>query len=184
MALTNEDILVLIKKQPIGFVCAVVAAACGLLYYFHSDTIEQNRRINEQRSAEAANMLTNVKNSANLPEQVAALQAAGKELQARAVHSSELAINLQYFYKLEAETEVKLVDARQSSVPQKNVGKTTFIGVPFTVTVEGDFKQVFDFLQRLENGRVFCRINTFTINKAGAGDRISVNISLDLLGQP
>ncbi|MDD3179851.1 MAG: hypothetical protein PHQ04_05795 [Opitutaceae bacterium] len=194
MALTGEDILALIKKQPIGFACGAVAVACGVLFYFRSDKITTTQQLNVQRAGEAAKILSNVRNSASLPDQVSALQAAGKELESRVVRAGELATNLQYFYKLEAETGVKLVDARPGAVsaPAKGAPKTAFIGVPFTVTAEGGFTQVFNFIQRLENGPLFCRFNTVALSKvlgggsdgAPATDRISVNISLEFLGQP
>ena len=191
MALTGEDILALMKKQPIGFACGAIAVACGVLYYFRGDKIEVNQKAYEQKSAEAAKILTNVTNSANLHEQVAALQAAVKELEARAVRAGALVVNQGYFYKLEAETGVKLMDVRPGAIP-KAAQKTAFIGVPFSVAVQGNFKQVLAFLQHLENGPDFCRLKNINFSKAGGaaefsasgGDTLTLTLSLDLLGLP
>ena len=116
-------------------------------------------------------------------EQVAEIQALTKEVEARLMKAGQLAVNLQYFYKLETENEVKLGDVRQNPFPRNN--KTLYAGVPFTVSVQGSFAHVTNFLNRLQNGRHFCRVNTANYTEAsdGTGD-ISLALNIELLGQP
>jgi hypothetical protein len=171
-----------------------VVVACGLLYYFCGDWTEERQKALEQKSAEASKILTNVKNSANLVEQMTAIQAAAKELDARAVRAGALVVNQGYFYKLEAETGVKLMDVRPGTLlpPGKAAQKTNFVGVPFTISVQGSFKQVMSFLQHLENGTNFCRFKNINFTKVGAAtetgapvtDTMALSITLELLGLP
>jgi hypothetical protein len=184
--MNSADLSANLKKHPIGVACALVSVACGILLYVRSSNIADSQRLNEERTAEANKMINNVRNSAGLAEQVAEVEGQRKELEGRLMKAGQLAVNLQYFYKLEAETEVKLVDVRQGNTPRN--AKTQYIGVPFVVTIQGSFANVAGFLNRLQNGPHFCRINTATFNKTG-GDNpgatdMSLSLSLEILGQP
>ena len=110
--------------------------------------------------------------------------AVNKAIDARIVRASQYAKNLQYFYKLEAENEVKLLDVRQNPVPKNT--KTLYVGIPYNVNIQGPYKNVMAFLQRLEKGKHFCRINGASFTKfVGTGDgSMTLALSLDLLGQP
>jgi Tfp pilus assembly protein PilO len=181
----------MIKKHPIGFACGVIGVICAALLYFRSGKIDEYRAEYEAKSAEATKILANVRNSEKLPAQVSEIQVLSKEMESRLIRAGQLAVNLQYFYKLEAETEVKLVDVRQGNLPRGS--KTLYAGIPFTVSVQGTFKQVLSFLQKLENGPHFCRFTAVVFAKQGSseasrasGDTASINLSinLELLGVP
>ena len=175
------SIIAIIKKQPVGFACALISLGCVILLYYRSDKIDEGKATYESKSGDAARILANVRNAKDLPEQVAEIQALTKELDSRLVRSGQLAINQQYFYKLEAETEVKLVDIRpNAATPVKGL----YLTLPYNFGVHGNFKQLMMFLQQLESGRHFCRFNTVTFTKIGGADEMSLNLSIELLGTP
>lgn len=191
--MTTADLLALLKKQPIGVACGVICLLCAGLLYYRSDKIDENKAEYEKKSAEAAKILANVRNSEKLSAQVGEIQALSKEMDSRLLRASQLAVNLQYFYKLEAETEVKLIDVKQGGLPKG--GKTLYGGIPFNVTVQGSFKQVMSFLQKLENGPHFARFGTVNFGKASGTSEsrpasgadlsgMTVSINLELLGVP
>jgi Tfp pilus assembly protein PilO len=183
--MTSADLIAVLKKHPIGFGCALVSIVCGVLIYLRSGNIAEGQEELEARSAEAAAMVANIRNSSNLAEQVAEVQAQAKELEGRLMKAGQLAVNLQYFYKLETENEVKLVDVRQNT-PPKNA-KGLYTGIPFIVSVQGSFTQVMNFLNRLQHGRHFCRINAANFSKttgASGGTLVNLSLNLELLGQP
>lgn len=181
--MTSADIIARIKKQPIGFACLLICLLGGGWLYYRSGELDVQQAAYEAKSAEAANFSSNVALAKNLPEQVTELQAATKELDGRLVREGQLAVNLQYFYKLEAENEVKLQDVRQN--PRPRTAKVTYVGIPYNVNVQGPYKNVMAFLQRLEKGRHFCRINTANFTKLSGGDAVvTLSLSLELLGQP
>ncbi|MES1194901.1 MAG: hypothetical protein ABUL65_03330, partial [Opitutus sp.] len=142
------DLIARIKKQPIGFACALICLVCGGWLYYRSGALEAQQAAYEAKAAEAQNFSSNVALAKNLPEQVTELQAATKELDARLVREGQLAVNLQYFYKLEAENEVKLLDVRQNQRTNRNA--KSYVGIPYTVNLQGSYKNVMAFLQRLE----------------------------------
>ena len=183
--MTSADILALIKKHPVGVGCIFVCIVCGVLLYMRSGIVAASQAELEASSAQASKMIANVRNANGLAEQLTEIQALSKEMEGRLMKASQLAVNLQYFYKLETENDVKLVDVRQGS-PARNP-KTLYSGVPFSVSVQGPFPNVINFLNRVQNGRHFCRINTANFTKAqeaGAAGRINLALNIDLLGQP
>ncbi len=181
--MTSADLTVLVRKHPVGVGCLLVIIACGALLYLRSGNIIASQAELDASSAQAAKMSANVRNANGLSEQLSEIQALSKELDSRLMKASQLAVNLQYFYKLETENEVKLVDVRQGAFPRNT--KTLYTGVPFNVSVQGPFTNVMNFLSRLQNGRHFCRINSANFTKAGAsGGDIALALNLELLGQP
>lgn len=190
--MNTADLIARIKKQPIGFACVVICLLSGGWIYYRGAEITAREEANVKKSAEAAVIISNVSVSKNLPEQVAEIQAFTKELEGRLVRASQLAVNLQYFYKLEAENEVKLVSVSQNSLP-KSTKPTLYVGIPYSVNVQGSYKQIMAFVQRLENGRHFCRVNSAVFSKGGGATSegpgpvvtgLTLSINLELLGQP
>ena len=61
--------------------------------------------------------------------------ASNEEIANRMVRVGQLAENLQYFYRLESETDSKLIDLRQDpwAPPSKNAPKTVFTPVGFAL---------------------------------------------------
>jgi Tfp pilus assembly protein PilO len=182
----TADLIARIKKQPIGFACGVLCIVFGALIYFRSEKITEYQKIYDAKAAEAATISANVSIAKTLPEQVAEIQGFTKEMESRLVHASQLAVNLQYFYKLEAENEVKIIDVHQNTPPRNT--KTAYTGIPYSLSVQGPYKQVMSFLQQLENGRHFCRITSASFTKVGSGTDpqstgMALSLNIELLGQ-
>lgn len=188
--MTGADLIASFKKQPVGFVCGAVCLASGLLLYFRSGVTEELQAAYDQKATESAKIEANVRSAANLPEQTAAIQGAARELEARLMHVGQLAINQQYFYRLESETGVKLLDLRQNPVSAAKLGSKTgaYLGVPYNISIQGTFPQVIAFLRRLEHGRHFTRFNTVSFAKSvgseAAADTLTVALNIELLGTP
>src|SRR5882762_4302735 len=130
-----SNIISTLKKYPTGFVCGAICLISAVLIYFTSRTIDEKQAEYETKAAEAARILANVRNSNGLEKEVAEIQALTKEMDSRLVHAGQLAVNLQYFYKLEAENEVKLGDVRQNALPPVRPVKNLYLGVPYNVAV-------------------------------------------------
>lgn len=188
----GAEFQVLIKKHPISAVAVAISLACGVLLYLRSSTIAEKSDESTRKADEAAKMQANITNSAGLSEHTERMKEAANEIDARLVRASQLAINLQYFYKMEADSGVKILDVRQNSLPPPRPGaaKAAYIGIPYNVSVQGTFAQTLSFLKRLENGRHFCKFLTVTYTKSGSSDRagasqlMNLSINLELLGQP
>lgn len=188
--MTAADLKAMAKKQPISVACGVIALFCAVVLYLRSDKVDESKALYEDKAKAAKAILANVSNSQSLPQQADAIQHAVKDLEGRLIHASQLAINLQYFYRLESDTGVKLVDVHQGTTGQPRTGaaKSNYAAIPFAVNIQGNFKQVLDFIQRVENGPRIAHFNSVSYTKAGgenAGtDQFSVSMGIEFLGTP
>ena len=104
----------------------------------------------------------------------------GTEGEARLIRASDIGINQQYFYRLETESGVKLVDLRQGA---RGTPKGGTVPISFTVSAQGDYAQVLAFLRALENGAHFCRVQSGSCSGPRKGP-VTVALNLELLGRP
>lgn len=185
-----EQLVASLKANPISVACGALALTLAVGIYLRSGRVPEGEALLDQKATLGERIDANLKNGVQLADQYAAISASRKEIENRLIRSDEIAKNLQFFYKLEAETGVKLVDLRQSTSGAKAPKTGTFYrGVAYTVSVRGDFVRILDFLRRLESGQRFCRINTATVGVSGDSDRdrgneLTINLNLELLGLP
>jgi hypothetical protein len=185
--MTTPELIALVRKHPVGFGSALVAVVLGAATYLRSSELPTAAILLDQKSKEGTQLANNVRYGAQLPEQLAALTAAGREIQTHLIRASDLANNLQYFYRLEAETGTKLIELRQNANSAAAKGaKGAFAGVSFSVSLQGEYPVILDFLRRLENGAHYCRVMSANIAPVGP-DRnspLKLALTLELLGQP
>lgn len=192
MAITSKDLVALLKKFPI-------AIGCGLLslvllagsYWRYSRAVELAEQL-KQKEVEGQGILDDIRNGANLAEQYDALTATTKDLESRLVHSSERARNQQYFYRLESDTGVKEFNLQPTSItpPPLHGPKPIYTGIGYTISVQGDFHQILDFVSRLESGQHFYRLISGTVTREGvrgaaeSTGAITLTLNLNFLGLP
>lgn len=192
--MTGADLLAMIKKQPIAFGCGLIVVACALMFYFRGEAVNEADELFRNKEDEAAKTEVNARNSSGLAEAVAEMQEAARLFEARLVRTPQLANNLQFFYRLEADTGVKLVDVRQLPLPPPRPGspRGAYVAIPFSANIQGSYAQVHDFLRRVEAGPHFLRITQLTLTKLTSGgegasanpDSMSVVLQLEMLGTP
>ncbi|HEX2852085.1 MAG TPA: hypothetical protein VHO24_02520 [Opitutaceae bacterium] len=188
MSLTNEQVVEFAKKNPISVGCGVLIVALLATAYFRADLPGEAETELEQKSSEAARLAANLKNAAHLKEHFDAVSAAQKQIESRLIQPKQLTTNSQYFYKLESETGVKLLDQGQTALTaaQRKDIKGNYLPTVFTLSVQGDYSQVLTFLRRLENGSHYCRVLTAQCSNSSAerGGQLTLALNLELLGFP
>lgn len=185
----DKPSLSFLKKQPITLGCALLSVILigGIVY--RRDAVPAAAAEVEDRTTKGERLSANLTNSAHLTEQREALVQANAAVSGRLVRAGELSKNLQYFYRLEAETGTKYTDLKQLPTAAKLAPGTSYQPVPYSVTVEGNYFQLVTFLRRLENGVHFCRVMNSTLSRAGNSEllqnqQLTLNLNLELLGQP
>lgn len=184
--MTNEQLIALVKKNPIPVACGALALLVAVGLYFRSGAIAEAEAELTQKSAEAEKYALNIKYAAQLKEQHEALIAANKNIDGRLTRASQQGVNTQFFYKLERETGVKLVSFAQSPTAPTKAPKAAFTPVPFSVAVQGTLPQILDFLRQLEGGTHYCRVLTANCSTPAAsrGGPLTLSLTLELLGLP
>ncbi len=187
MSLDNKALLALVKKNPVLSACSLISLILFVVIYMRSGLGSELRAELDQKSAEGKRYHANLANPAQLPSELAVVTEANRIVRERAINPSDLAKNLQYFYRIEAETGVKFTDLRQvgagisSSTGTKHAG-AVYVAVNYTMSVSGDFPKIIIFLKNLEQGTRFYRLNSMTTSVTGAGTTLVLNV--DLLGRP
>ncbi|MFA6288685.1 MAG: hypothetical protein WC661_14980 [Opitutaceae bacterium] len=187
MSLDNKAIVSLVKKNPILAACIVVGLGLAVIIYARSGSDAEQQSELDRKTEEGKRYHANLANSAQLTDELQAVTEANRLVRERAVNPADLAKNLQYFYRIEAETGVKFIDLRQlgsggaASTGTKRVA-SVYIPVNYTISVEGEFSKIITFLRNLERGAHFYRLNTMTASEAAGSTKLVLNI--DLLGKP
>jgi hypothetical protein len=185
--MTTQELVGTIKKNPISVGCAVVGCAMIALIFFRGELIPEAETALTQKSTEGEKIRANIQYSTQLKEQFESLTAANKEIESRLVRASQLSTNTQYFYKIESETGVKILDLRQTTPSTvAKPAKGSFIPVVFSVSVQGELKQVLEFLRQIENGVHYARVLQATCsgNTSNRAAPLVLALNLELLGTP
>ncbi|HVS51892.1 MAG TPA: hypothetical protein VHD62_06005 [Opitutaceae bacterium] len=182
--MTNDELFAVVKKHPVAVGCGLLSLALAVAIYFRSDAIPAAVQELEAKSTEADRYATNIKNAARLKEQLDTLVAANKEIDGRLVHVSAQGTNSQFFYKLESESGVRLINFQQTT--QSAAKNAAFVPVGFTVTAQGDLPQLLAFLGMLENGTHYARVMNASCTLIGPkrDAPLTLTLTLELLGQP
>ncbi|HUG10206.1 MAG TPA: hypothetical protein VMM36_04295 [Opitutaceae bacterium] len=193
---TLRLLLKFLKRHAFAAVCCMLVVAIGITYFMRMDYLDAERVNIEQLQKEAENIKRNLRNAAGLRENLTDLKVLHSIVDARLVRPEDLASNLQYFYRIESETGVKILLLRQltgtgpvAAAPAG--GALAYRPISYSVIVEGSFPQVMAFLTRLERGPHFNRTKVFTAQR-GAPDSaegirsgtVVVNLSVELMGTP
>ena len=192
MGITSKDLVALLKKHPVAIGCGLLSVILLAASYWRSSQVSALAEQLKEKEEQGQRILDDIRNGANLAEQFDALAATTKELESRLVRSSERARNQQYFYRLESDTGVKELNLQpmgSGGAPARGP-KPIYIGVGYTIAVQGDFRQILDFLSRLESGQHFYRLVSATVTRDGvrgstaAPGVITTSLNLEFLGQP
>lgn len=185
MSITGKSISEAFKKHPVGFGCGLLSLLLIVGFVNRRSAIPEREALVEQRTSEGNRLSDNVRYGAQLKEQVERLAAANVEIDNRAVRLADLATNLAYFYGLESETGIKLLDLRQltPTPPARGAQAPKHLRVPFAVSVQGEYPKVMNFLRRLETGAHFARVNSASLTLTTSAD-MTLTLSVELLGLP
>jgi hypothetical protein len=185
--MTNQEFIALAKKNPLSFGCAVASIAMVVTLYFRDALIPEAEADLTQKTAQADRLAANIQNSAQLKEHAEALSNATKDIETRAVRPGEMGRNTGYFYKIESETGVKILDLRQVTPPAgaKLSGKNRYLPVAFSVSVQGSLVQILEFLRQIENGTHYSRTLTASLSaNTTTRDALTLVLGLEFLGLP
>ena len=185
--MTNQVFIAFIKKNPISIGCGLLAVGLSVGAYFRADAIPEADTVLTDKSAVSEKYALNIKNSAQLKDQLEDLTAAIKAIDGHIIRASQLGTNTQFFYKLRSDTGVTMVDFQQTT--PSNVAKPakgTFLPVAFRVTVQGNVTQLLEYLRALESGAHYARVLTanLTGNPVNRNAPLTLALTLELLGTP
>jgi hypothetical protein len=192
MALKTQVIEAFLKKYPLAIGCGALSLLLLIGVFVRGSNAGDLSTQLKQKEQEGQMILENVRNGAGLSEQFETLSTATRDLESRLIRGTERARNQQYFYRIESEAGVAEISLQpvSASPDQRRGPRTLYTGVGYVVTVQGDYRQILDFLGRLESGSHFYRLIRGSVQRsrqggaANAGGAITLSLNLELLGLP
>lgn len=183
MSIETKNVVAAFKRRPLLFVCGALVVGLALATYFRLGVRDEVETKLAEREKVLLRHSNNAKFSAQLESQLETLRKANSKIAEGALRVGELARNQQMFFRLEAETGVKLLDLRQLTVAPlaKGAAASTYVAIPFSLTVEGDYAQIMNFLLRLDREATLARVTGGSISRPAEGAQ-SLALSVELLG--
>jgi Tfp pilus assembly protein PilO len=182
--MTTADLVEKLRRYPIPSVSAIVVLVCLLVLYFRIDVVpDLKARLGEVQD-QRVQVDLNVVAGATLGDHLAEMRERFAALDARVVQPSELATNMNYFYQLESDTGVSLIDLRQNVTAEKPAPKTQLVGIGYSISLAGSYAQVIGYLNELETGTRLYRLRNFNIQRGRELNQsaVTLGLNLELLG--
>ncbi|MBK9992214.1 MAG: hypothetical protein IPP19_16185 [Verrucomicrobia bacterium] len=186
--MNTDSVKTLYKKSPVGFIATAVAIVLFAAYFYRHGALSEMQAHVEQRTADGQRQAANINFANQLDLQLQAIETANSTVSSRLINPNDLANNLQYFYKLESEAGVKLLNTpRPASETVKSV-KGVYVPVQYAVSVQGSYKQVLTFLRKMEQGVYYCRVKGAVCSEAqktneSAQAEVVLSLTVELLGR-
>ncbi|GAB5560583.1 MAG: hypothetical protein SynsKO_22300 [Synoicihabitans sp.] len=149
--MNSQAIISFVKKHPIGVGCTVLAIVLAVLTFVRAGALEELEVLVQERSDMGSRLKNNLRYSADLDTDLETVIAAVESVEAKVINPGALATNLQFFYRLEQELGLTIIDLKQEVV-EKPKQPREYQPVPYSVAVQGTYVQLVDFLQNLEQG--------------------------------
>ena len=162
---------------------ALVLAGTGLWLQF--DLVDLTA-LQQERARDGNQMLVALARGSELRAELAITRAAAQRINENLVVEKNVPENFWYFYKIEQDTQTNLVELQQRAAVLSDSGApATYKRVPYSLRITGTFNTAIAYLQRLETGPRFCRINSFTIQRQDpTTGGVALQLDLELLGVP
>lgn len=183
------------KKYPAGTISTILLVLVVGLYAWRHSTFGDAQDALTRNSEQSQRYQNNISNSVQLEEQFHAIENANRIILGRLVNPQDLALNLEYFYKLERETGVKLVETRPASAFSNKptaASKNGFKPVQYVLSLQGTYMKTLTFIRRLEQGSYYCRVVSASCNAAqedsldkdkNAVPEVMITLTVEILGK-
>ena len=192
MAISNEKVLEAVKKNKVVSVSIACVIVFGLAAMIRWSAVEDAQSELDAISTEAARYANNLRNASQLTADQALLAKRTSEIEARMLKVGALMENQQFFFDLEKNTGVKLVELRPGSEISPAARKGFYAALPYSLTVTGTYPQLLTIIRRLENGPQFVRVLSAKLYPApleasargDAGSILVLTMDLEVLARP
>ncbi len=176
----------LAQRYRFGAACIALAVAlAGANLWLRFDVTDLSVQ-QQEHSRQGNTMLVMIARGSQLRAELATARAATQRITENLVVEKNVPENFWYFYKIEQDTQAKLVELQQRpAFLQDSGGPASYKRVPYSLKFVGSFPAVIAALQRLETGPRLGRIDSFRFQRQDAGsENVVLQLDFELLGFP
>jgi Tfp pilus assembly protein PilO len=176
----------LAQRYPFSAACLLLSAVLAGASLFLRGDLREFEHLQQARAREGERMLSFIARGSQLRSECAIIRAAAQRITENLVVEKNIPENFWYFYKIEQDTQTKLTELQQRPAPVPDTGApTAYKRVPYSLRITGGFRPVIAYLQKVETGSRFGRINSFVLQRQdAAGKNMLLVLDLDLLAFP
>ncbi len=180
--MNGTQLLLLIRRNPLVVICAVLTLGLGITSYYLWQQRQELATGHDTVRRNGEDVLLSLSSLPRVSSELATVKEATAFIDSNLIKEGDLAENLGYFYQLETVSKVKLSQVSQLS-SQPASADSPFIAIPFSLRATGSYRQIMRFIRELETGPRLCRIQTYAF-AGGIDDKVQLDLTLDLLGHP
>ena len=173
-------------RYPFCAICLILSILlAGVSQWLRLD-LRDLEALQQKRAREGDTMLKSIARGSQLRTELAAARTATQRITENLVVEKNIPENFWYFYKIERDTQVKLIELQQRPTSLQDTDTAvTYKRVPYSLRLTGSYRSVIAYLQRLENGSHFGRITSFLLQRQDPKTSdVTLQINLELLGFP
>jgi hypothetical protein len=154
-----------LKSHRIAIIAGFVAILLLGVAYVRSSTIAEQEVRWQSMTRQIAVMDANVRHAHGLQEQVEQLEMSLQQMEVQLFDPDARALNTNFFYQLERDANVRVVQARQGTY-QAGSANSHYATVEFVLVVEGDFASLLGFMHKLHSVDAFIAPNRWDLQPA------------------
>jgi Tfp pilus assembly protein PilO len=177
--------IAVVRRHPLSALCGAVCVVCLLCcWYIYSNMkwLElEHKQVMQDADLATASMISgpSVKQ-----ERLAALECT-RRIEDNLVVEDNLAENLWYFYKIEQQTKVRILELRPEN-PIISDSRSLYKRIPFSIRATGTYAQTAAFLYALETGPRLTYIPTLMYRRVEletANPMVTLEMNVQMLGK-
>lgn len=174
-----------VLRYPVIFGCVIMVVVLTGIILWRGPMIDTLQSETELLERQWKQMQTNVERSNNIEEQLSQLKSGSDNLTTRLMRARDVAANHEFFYRIEAQTGVKIRNFVKGGVSDGDAMAAKlpkfqhFVSLPFNLGIEGEFEAVLDFLDQLKTSRHVVHVERVVLSLPdGAPDPLIISASL------
>jgi len=171
------------RRHPITVLCASVCVVCGLICWYIYGNMAwlelEHKQVSQQGELAVASLIS----GPSVRQELAASREVTRRIEDNLVVEDNLAENLWYFYKIEQQTKVHIVEMRSlNSIISDS--RSLYRRIPFSIRASGTYEQTAAFLYGIETGPRLAYITSVSFRRSEPGSlSVLLDINLELLGK-
>ena len=159
------------RQYPVLFVCGGVVLLLLVLLFMRGPKVNQYDAALAELDVKWRNIQTNLERSTQLEQEIEAIESGLERIRGRLMSVEDVAVNYEFFYGLERDSSVTLVQFSQDKASDGEalpIGRKSlrhFSVIPYDLQMRGTLPQLLAFVESLERQDYIVRIDLLRITR-------------------
>jgi len=161
-----------LKQYPVAVFAVLAILLCVGAIVLRGGAVDELTVEEQELSSRLRTIGSNIKNSKNLEEDVAALDVYVAAINERLFNRKQRSINTDFFYSFEDELDILISDVSQIGSMDAALDKggpnelKLYSAISYDVKIEGNFQEILEFLHQVHSVDALLRVAEFEVSKA------------------